>query len=372
MKSDFRMFIENETNLGEKFVELSDEFDSIILYGCGVSVIGYIRWLKKRGINKPIYLVDKNRSDEIDNRHIYNSVNELEEVIDIKKAAVIVSSPKYRKEITQELKRIVPSENIYSFEVELNLNLGFEVEDYRKFVIKHFNDFCALKGLFADSLSYETLKNVVKGRITGNLDYYEEVAVFPQYFGNDFLNKNVYYRFVDCGAYIGDTFKEWDHFINANGIPISEVKYFGLEPDANTFRSLKKAVEGKEIYTSIFDVGAWNESGVLRFQTAARGESKGVENEGEEEISVVELDDLLGGERISMIKMDIEGSEMQAIEGATGIIKEQKPCLAICIYHKYSDIFDVIKKIHSISPDYKLYLRHHNYSGPDTILYAVI
>ena len=70
------------------------------------------------------------------------------------------------------------------------------------------------------------------------------------------------------------------------------------------------------------------------------------------------------------IKMDIEGAEMEALLGAQGNIKNNKPKLAICLYHKPEDIIEIPHIILSINPDYKLAIRHYTTCNWETVLYA--
>ena len=83
------------------------------------------------------------------------------------------------------------------------------------------------------------------------------------------------------------------------------------------------------------------------------------------------MDDCLEGKRVTYIKMDIEGEEYEALEGAKKVITEQKPKLAVCIYHKAFDIFKLPRLILEMNPEYLFYLRHYSFEGGETVLYAV-
>ena len=71
------------------------------------------------------------------------------------------------------------------------------------------------------------------------------------------------------------------------------------------------------------------------------------------------------------IKMDVEGSELDALEGAKQTILNNKPKLAVCLYHKTKDFIDIPNLIHNLVPEYKLYVRHHSFSVNETVLYAI-
>ncbi len=85
-----------------------------------------------------------------------------------------------------------------------------------------------------------------------------------------------------------------------------------------------------------------------------------------------DIDDFAKGRRIIYIKMDIEGAEAEALRGAARVIKEQKPKLAISVYHKERDIWEIPALILSYCPEYKFYLRHYSFSWYDTVLYAAV
>lgn len=76
--------------------------------------------------------------------------------------------------------------------------------------------------------------------------------------------------------------------------------------------------------------------------------------------------------RVDFIKLDIEGFEIEAITGATKTIKDFKPKLAICLYHKKEDLYEIPLLIKSIEPNYKFYIDHYTVNTEETVLYGVI
>lgn len=78
-----------------------------------------------------------------------------------------------------------------------------------------------------------------------------------------------------------------------------------------------------------------------------------------------------GATPITFIKMDIEGSELEALKGAKETIKQFKPKLAICVYHKKEDLLEIPQYILSLNPGYKLFLRNAASIPTDVVLYAL-
>lgn len=76
-------------------------------------------------------------------------------------------------------------------------------------------------------------------------------------------------------------------------------------------------------------------------------------------------------EKVTFIKMDIEGAELEALKGAVDTIKRCHPKLAICVYHKREDLITIPQFIKSIDKSYKLYLRAHYPYVSETVLYAI-
>ena len=72
------------------------------------------------------------------------------------------------------------------------------------------------------------------------------------------------------------------------------------------------------------------------------------------EVSVVPIDAVVDpADRITMIKMDVEGAELESLKGARKTIQRDKPKLAICIYHKPEDMTEIPLYIKELVPEYR-------------------
>lgn len=118
-------------------------------------------------------------------------------------------------------------------------------------------------------------------------------------------------------------------------------------------------------------MGLWSKNTILKFDTIGSGSGR-ISEEGTVSVKVNTLDEILKNQKVDFIKMDIEGAEVEALKGAKKIIREQKPKLAISVYHKPEDIFLISLLIHNMCSEYKLYLRHYRqFSAQETICYAI-
>ena len=147
-------------------------------------------------------------------------------------------------------------------------------------------------------------------------------------------------------------------------------RIFSFEPEPTQFLNCQKLIResGRENW-EVFNYGIWNEESQLYFKCNSSGSF--ICEDGDVEVKVVSLDDFFEGrEKPTFIKMDIEGVEMRALQGARKIIRENKPKLAICVYHKPEDIFEIPEYILSLNPSYKFYLRHYTNRINETVLYC--
>jgi FkbM family methyltransferase len=175
---------------------------------------------------------------------------------------------------------------------------------------------------------------------------------------------------IDCGAFTGDTVRT---FIN-KGVVFEN--YFAFEPDVDNYNLLQEFISRNNL-TNIFSLklATWNENAILKFQKSG-GNNSGAHLTSQssnnlEKVLAVKLDDLLSRHKIDLIKMDIEGAEIESLKGLIEIITTYKPYLAISAYHKPSDLWEIPLFISEISKNYELYIRVYGEQTFDTVLYCI-
>ena len=223
----------------------------------------------------------------------------------------------------------------------------------------------------ADDFSRKVFVNVLNAKLTGDFSLYREIRSGNLYFDKDLIAFGEHEVFLDVGAYKGDAIVE---FARRTG-----GKYDGIiafEPDRGTADILKTAaaqngVRGLEMY----NCGAWNKHALLRFDDGREGSSRIYEPAdaaaSAASIEVNPIDDILRERRVTYIAMDIEGAEHNAILGAERTIKKWKPRMAVCVYHKREDLFDILLLLKSFVPQYKFHMRHYTDNQTETVLYAL-
>jgi FkbM family methyltransferase len=168
---------------------------------------------------------------------------------------------------------------------------------------------------------------------------------------------------VDGGCYNGLTalrFAKW--------CGNDDYHVYAWEPSPLNRMRAEKTFRENDISATLIPKGLWSEAAVLSFNEDR--DASAITEAGASSVEVDGIDNLLHDE-VTFIKMDIEGSEYKALLGAKDTIAKYKPKLAICVYHKPEDIWQIPLLIHEINPDYTYWLRHYSYLQSETVLYAL-
>lgn len=236
----------------------------------------------------------------------------------------------------------------------------------------------ALSQLFSDQKSHDVLKNIVDFRTHMTAETYQKNDTVTQYFPEDvdlFSHLKTGVRMVDCGAFIGDTLQQTVNYFEHQNHKIDYIAL--IEPDSKNLKPLQQNVKkySHDIDLVVIPAGVWSDSQILEFDS--NGSSSVVMDAGEvnanatEKVPVVSIDQVFYGMKPNYIKMDIEGAEVNAIKGAEQVIRDFSPVLAICLYHRGSDLWEIPLAIHAMNPNYQYYLRVHGDMGLETVIYCV-
>lgn len=150
-------------------------------------------------------------------------------------------------------------------------------------------------------------------------------------------------------------------------------KIYAFEPDPSCWLSCENAFKSERINRVQFiKKGTWKETTTLCFEGSGVGNSRVSDKKiASTQVPVVSIDDVLAGTRVTYIKLDVEGSEMETLIGAQESIKKYNPRMAISVYHKPEDLWQLADYLLSINPNYKLYMRHYTTCNYETVLYAI-
>ncbi len=213
-----------------------------------------------------------------------------------------------------------------------------------------------------DDLGKEEFDRQLSFRLSGDCRKLQDPDPGLQYFPEEIISLRENETFVDCGAFDGDTVRD---FMAVSGGRFKQVIAF--EPDPVNIRQLLNTLDDSRVHIHPYAVGAKRE--VLRMSSS--GASSSFNAQGEHEVQCVTLDELLANESPTFIKMDIEGSEIDALHGATATIRRCSPKIAACVYHHPDHLWQIPLLLKHLLPDSRLTLRSHMLDGFDTVCYCL-
>ena len=227
--------------------------------------------------------------------------------------------------------------------------------------------------LFDEIKSRQLYSNIVDYRQTGNLDLLNlKDGLTEQYFPTDLdwinslSNRNVSLSILDGGAFHGETFMHAREFLNI-------AQWVFVEPDPRNVPILtaetSETTENKVYLESALHSRKMN----ISFDLDNNSYGSKISRDGQHQILSVTINDIynFGKSQLDFIKLDVEGSELNAILGGVETILQQRPHLAISTYHKPSDHWELPIYIKTNFPFYELFLRVHGEQTFDTVLYCI-
>lgn len=302
---------------------------------------------------------------------------------------LVVASIIYEREILKRLRayrklRVLPLSLLAFSYPEI-----FDLRGYRERFDAVFSDskkVARADTLWRDAESRRLYRRMLSYRRRANFgcDPASLLSPHEQYFEKGLVSLEPTERFVDGGAFTGDTVEIFD------SIAPKGAQVIAFEPDKGNFRALTKRARGinrqaKDRVVPV-NLGLYHETGTVKFCALTsstsgivaeldfgifQGQSKEDIDRAVVQIPVISLDDYFQGKPPpTFIKLDVEGSEAEDLLGARHLLARYKPKPAICVYHRASDLWELPLLIKRLNPEYTFALRHYSLEVCETICYA--
>lgn len=236
-----------------------------------------------------------------------------------------------------------------------------------EFVGRHGEKLREIREALTDEVSRRALDEFVHQKLTGC--YAKPFTPARQYFDDDIIRLGCNETLVDCGACRGEDTLEFLKRMSVHGQSAC-ARVYAIEPDKENAVVLKERLADACGRVDVIEAAVGNVEGVVRFASGLRDQSRQSEN-GNIEIPMRTIDGLVGAGPATFIKMDVEGAELSALKGGAEVIRKHHPRLAVCIYHRPCDLFDIFDFIRDLDSRYAFHFRNYMPSGVDSVLYAI-
>jgi FkbM family methyltransferase len=365
-------YIKNVRHVEEEiFDAIKAAPDPVVLWGAGELSWYITSYLRSHGI-EPACMCDNNPAKH-GTMHLglpvysYDVLKEKLAPQGGKYHIIVSTGPQYKDAIFSQLMMAHEKNPVWYLR-------GYEVCGEKityQYVCQHQQQFEEAYSSLSDEFSKTVFINVLNAKLSGNFSLYNKVMRGTEYFDEEIVKLQENEVFLDVGAYKGQDIVEF--------VQRTKGKYDGiiaLEPDRKTLAILQNTVNGHGIRdVEVHVKGAWHKHAFLHFHDGREGSSRVSETVDaafpSTSIEVDTIENVLQGRRVTYISMDIEGAEHNAVLGAEQTIKKWRPKIAVCVYHKREDLFDLLLLLKSFVPEYKFYMRHYTDNQTETVLYAI-
>lgn len=197
------------------------------------------------------------------------------------------------------------------------------------------------------------------------IGYYFSKKPGIQYF--DYINPAIIKNMIEGGVYNGrETMDFFDNF--PEGLCIH-----GFEPNKQVLVNgdyYKRLLKKNFVHVP---KGLWNKEATLFFDICGSS-SHLTDKKTDASVEVTSIDHYVKShdiDNIDFIKLDIEGAELETLEGARNTIEKCRPQLAVCIYHKQSDFYEIPLYLNAILDNYHFHLNHYTATPYESVWYAI-
>ena len=341
----------------------------IVLYGAGYGGLMFLELLRRRGLEPECFL---DLSPKKQGRTIMGVPVQAPDQIVVQNATVVVCLLEMSKTF-QKIKTRMEELGCRAVYHLYELREDRVLFDSQPLIIPPDRDLIwdnkdllyQVYQMLEDKLSKQTLVSILRF-LWSDLD--ERIPVFSmedQYFADDIYSLCNHEVFADCGAHVGEIFRQ---FLRRSQGQFD--RYWAFEPDIQNIRELEKSCPPEyQQKLIVHHTALGDRSKTVRVRNYY-GSNSIIREDGEEEALCATLDSFAEELHPTVLKIDVEGWESRLLSGAKKLIIRDKPVIAIAIYHRERDFWEIPLFLKQWVPEYHLYLRSY-LNVSETILYVV-
>lgn len=336
--------------------------NNIVLYGAGSLGQMACDLLLKSNI-MPKYIVDKNKQGVINGVKIITPANIDKDDLDNSLFLICIATISYNEIVnyltTFGIKNIMQFYTYAYLKFPNLLSNGWFCANLDECDKTGMENVC--KYLSHDELSLHHYMQFLWWKLCGIEKVFDEYHVLSgkKFFKSPCMPKlNENEILADCGAHYGQTIESFIEMTNNKF-----EKIYAFEPDEDNLNICKQKFKDERIIYS--DKVIFNKNCKVIFQSELGFTSKINDNGREKE--AVTIDSL--NINPTIIKIHIEGSEFEALEGAAETIKRSHPSLMVLADHNQDGLYKIPILLYNFG--YKLYFNLHDYCGNSAVFYAI-
>ena len=368
--ADINTLDKDKDTYEKSYISAIKKYPYIYLWGISESCDEAIAFFKKHNITiKGIY----NINSKIYN-YSYMDIPVVEESFDnIDTTAAIVTTNSYYETFRERLLKKYPNidSNLFVFDGYFleNKNTDYYIEN-KDVITKCYK---ALK----DDYSKELYDALLRYRYIRDTNIIKNLSESRSncYLDDVFINTYKDGLYIDAGSYNAD-------FITTlkKKVDISKSKFYIFEPNRTFYKRIINNLD-KDINYKAYNMALCDKKGKMEFMSLAFSTSHIVDkkynaykdnyNNNIVKVNTDTLDAIIKDEKVTGIKIDIEGAESSMLIGAKKTIKRDRPIILLAIYHRWADMLKLQDYLMSLNLNYKFYIRHYSLGVSKTVLYCI-
>lgn len=338
------------------------KYDRILLFGAGNYAAESVQTF---GADNVIAIFDNDETkwgSAIEGIPVLSPRNYMEKYLS-DSVAIVLSTSSYQYDIAKQLVDVykVDRTQIFSLCPDYQEERMYNVED----ILNNLELINKVPQLLGDKESRDYFYDSLMARMTHDPFYLCENPCMHGAYWYSVKGRNTEIRverndrIIDCGAYIGDTAQEFLKMTENTG------KVYCFEPFEENYMQLEKWKKENKLQDIVktYCVAVSDCSNVMEISADEEISTRAnihADSKVKKQVKVELIDNFMDDfDRVDFIKMDVEGEEINALNGARKVIAKYKPKMMISAYHKTSHLWEIPLLVNDICPEYKIYLGHN-------------